>query len=136
LLKSWNISDREQFQLGSLSHYINTKANGYQELPPYPLEAPDPKAREVETAPSVTEDVPLFTKKLSTKKHSFYSESESPDDSDEDEDSSDEEDDDEEEEEATSSGKEGEDSDTEDEDSSEVEEKPKVIIAPFIFFLI
>lgn len=145
-------ADREQFQLGSLSHYINTKANGYQELPPFPLEAPDPKARDVEMPPVVTEQEPLFTsssKKQSSKKHSFYSESDSPGKiansfiffsfnfhsifatDDDDEESSDEEDDDEEEEEETSSGKDGEESDTEDEESSEVEEKTVVIIIRF-----
>lgn len=148
----WNtvvfVSDREQFQLGSLSHYINTKANGYQELPPFPLEAPDPKARDVEMPPVVTEQEPLFTsKKQSSKKQSFYSESDSPgilqtylmfwsaflhfifDVDDEDEDSSSEDDDDdEEEEEETSSGKDGEESDTEDDESSEVEKKAVVIL--------
>lgn len=34
--------DREVFQLGSLSHYLNVKANGYQDLPDFPEEAPDP----------------------------------------------------------------------------------------------
>ncbi|XP_059480112.1 AP-3 complex subunit beta-2 isoform X2 [Neocloeon triangulifer] len=118
--------DREQFQLGSLSHYINTKTNGYQELPSFPLEAPDPKARDVETAPEIAEEAPLFTKKVSSKnKASFYSDSESPDDESE-ENSSDEEDDDEEEEEQSNSEKDGEESDTEDEESSEPEEAPKV----------
>ncbi|XP_065345192.1 AP-3 complex subunit beta-2 [Cloeon dipterum] len=119
-----HFKDREQFQLGSLSHYINTKANGYQELPPFPLEAPDPKARDVETEPQVMEQAPLFTaKKVSSKKDStFYSDTESPEDeSEEDENSSDEDDDDDEEEEASSSDK--DDDDNEDEESSGLEEK-------------
>ena len=40
--------DRDQFQLGSLSHMINAKAIGYIELPDFPEEAPDPSARVVE----------------------------------------------------------------------------------------
>lgn len=38
---------REQFQLGSLSHYLNIRANGYHDLPLFPKEAPDPTVREV-----------------------------------------------------------------------------------------
>lgn len=41
-------ADRDQYQLGSLSHLLNTKASGYQELPEWPEEAPDPTVRNVE----------------------------------------------------------------------------------------
>uniref|UniRef100_A0A4W6C5V3 AP-3 complex subunit beta n=1 Tax=Lates calcarifer TaxID=8187 RepID=A0A4W6C5V3_LATCA len=34
--------DRDHFQLGSLSHLLNAKAGGYQELPDWPEAAPDP----------------------------------------------------------------------------------------------
>lgn len=37
----------EQFQLGSLSHYLNARANGYQDLPPFPEVAPDSNARQI-----------------------------------------------------------------------------------------
>ena len=40
--------DRSQYQLGSLSHMINSKAVGYQDLPPHPEVQPDPKVRNVE----------------------------------------------------------------------------------------
>ncbi|KAM6970147.1 AP-3 complex subunit beta-2 [Aplochiton taeniatus] len=40
--------DRDHFQLGSLSHLLNTKAGGYQELPDWPEAAPDPSVRNVE----------------------------------------------------------------------------------------
>lgn len=40
--------DRDHFQLGSLSHLLNAKAVGYQELPDWPDEAPDPSVRNVE----------------------------------------------------------------------------------------
>jgi len=39
---------REEYQLGSLSHYINARASGYQDLPGFPEVAPDPSARAVE----------------------------------------------------------------------------------------
>lgn len=64
--------DRDQFQLGSLSHSINTEANGYQKLPEFPEDKPDPSVRNVE--------VPVWSKKAkpgqvkkTTKKKSFYS---------------------------------------------------------------
>uniref|UniRef100_A0A672QGP2 AP-3 complex subunit beta n=1 Tax=Sinocyclocheilus grahami TaxID=75366 RepID=A0A672QGP2_SINGR len=40
--------DRDHFQLGSLSHLLNAKAGGYQELPEWPESAPDPSVRNVE----------------------------------------------------------------------------------------
>ena len=42
------IPDRQGFQLGSLSHMINSKAHGYQELPDFPEVAPDASVRNVE----------------------------------------------------------------------------------------
>ncbi|KAM6937549.1 AP-3 complex subunit beta-2 [Xenentodon cancila] len=47
--------DRDHFQLGSLSHLLNAKAGGYQELPDWPEAAPDPSVRNVEVKES-TED--------------------------------------------------------------------------------
>ncbi|XP_019495543.1 PREDICTED: AP-3 complex subunit beta-2 [Hipposideros armiger] len=65
--------DRDHFQLGSLSHLLNAKATGYQELPDWPEEAPDPSVRNVE--------VPEWTKcsnreKRKEKEKPFYSDSE------------------------------------------------------------
>ncbi|KAF4081098.1 hypothetical protein AMELA_G00157530 [Ameiurus melas] len=67
--------DRDHFQLGSLSHLLNTKAGGYQELPDWPESAPDPSVRNVE--------VPEWTKCTSRKERKekkvekpFYSDSE------------------------------------------------------------
>lgn len=40
--------DRDRFQLGSLSHTLNTKASGYLELSDWPEVAPDPSVRNVE----------------------------------------------------------------------------------------
>lgn len=44
------VSDRQGFQVGSLSHMINLKASGYQELPEFPEDAPDPSVRNVEVS--------------------------------------------------------------------------------------
>ncbi|XP_074613568.1 AP-3 complex subunit beta-2-like [Acropora palmata] len=65
--------DRQGFQVGSLSHMINLKATGYQELPSYPEEAPDPSVREVEVL-SFWEPKKKNSK---GKKSTFYSDSES-----------------------------------------------------------
>uniref|UniRef100_A0A670JSE4 AP-3 complex subunit beta n=1 Tax=Podarcis muralis TaxID=64176 RepID=A0A670JSE4_PODMU len=47
-----SFKDRDHFQLGSLSHLLNAKAVGYQELPDWPSEAPDPSVRNVEVLAS------------------------------------------------------------------------------------
>ncbi|XP_061629388.1 AP-3 complex subunit beta-2 isoform X20 [Phyllopteryx taeniolatus] len=67
--------DRDHFQLGSLSHLLNAKTGGYQELPDWPEAAPDPSVRNVE--------VPEWTKCSSREKRKekkvekpFYSDSE------------------------------------------------------------
>lgn len=39
--------------MGSLSHLLNAKAGGYQELPDWPEAAPDPSVRNVEVKESV-----------------------------------------------------------------------------------
>uniref|UniRef100_A0A3B5MIS5 Adaptor related protein complex 3 subunit beta 1 n=1 Tax=Xiphophorus couchianus TaxID=32473 RepID=A0A3B5MIS5_9TELE len=40
--------DRDRFQLGTLSHSLNIKTTGYQELSDWPAVAPDPSVRNVE----------------------------------------------------------------------------------------
>lgn len=75
---------REQYQLGSLSHYLNMKANGYNDMPPFPDVAPDPSVRNVESpveSSPIEEPIRTVTKqsKGATSKgktKSFYSESE------------------------------------------------------------
>jgi AP-3 complex subunit beta len=73
--------------LGTLSHFLNVKATGYQDLPGFPAEAPDPSVRYVEPPPSSTPyerstefELDLTNnkkgKKKQGKKRSFYSESE------------------------------------------------------------
>uniref|UniRef100_A0A7N6AQF0 AP-3 complex subunit beta n=1 Tax=Anabas testudineus TaxID=64144 RepID=A0A7N6AQF0_ANATE len=79
--------DRDHFQLGSLSHLLNAKAGGYQELPDWPEAAPDPSVRNVEVKESVLlgdwREVPEWTKCSSREKRKekkvekpFYSDSE------------------------------------------------------------
>ncbi|XP_075447129.1 AP-3 complex subunit beta-1 isoform X3 [Ascaphus truei] len=45
--------DRDRFQLGTLSHTLNTKAAGYLELSKWPEVAPDPSVRNVEVIESI-----------------------------------------------------------------------------------
>ena len=40
--------NRQNFQLGSMSHYLNAKVMGYHELPEFPEAPPDPSVRNVE----------------------------------------------------------------------------------------
>ncbi len=44
--------EREQWQMGSLSHMLNSQANGYKPLPNFPEEPPDPSVRNVEVCSS------------------------------------------------------------------------------------
>ncbi|XP_078374123.1 AP-3 complex subunit beta-2-like isoform X2 [Oculina patagonica] len=63
--------DRQGFQVGSLSHMINLKASGYQELPEFPEVAPDPSVRNVEVPPVWGES--SKKKNAKSKKSTFYS---------------------------------------------------------------
>lgn len=69
--------DRDQFQLGSLSHYLNCRATGFRDLPPFPEEAPDPSVRNVDVPTPWQEFRFVKKKKQLVKKKSFYSETES-----------------------------------------------------------
>ncbi|GCC28337.1 hypothetical protein chiPu_0006767 [Chiloscyllium punctatum] len=75
--------DRDRFQLSTLSHTLNTKANGYLELPEWPESAPDPSVRNVEVIQPVKLVTPVG--KLKGKKDNldgkFYSDSEEQEDS-------------------------------------------------------
>ncbi|KAM9754230.1 AP-3 complex subunit beta-2 isoform 4-T4 [Menidia menidia] len=130
--------DRDHFQLGSLSHLLNAKAGGYQELPDWPEAAPDPSVRNVE----VKESVPEWTKCSSREKRKekkvekpFYSDSEgesgptesadSESDSSSGSESGSEESGSASESEESGSGSESEDEDEEDEEEKEMEKKKK-----------
>lgn len=47
-LCQFQFSDRDQYQLGTLSHYLNQRCQGYVDLPAFPEEATDSELREVE----------------------------------------------------------------------------------------
>ncbi|XP_050688035.1 AP-3 complex subunit beta-2-like isoform X2 [Eriocheir sinensis] len=125
-----SFKDRDQFQLSTLSHLINARATGYQDLPDFPMEAPDPSLRCVELPVVVTPENhhrPAYQSRNTSKAkkaESFYSdesspgdvsdESESESDTDSDSDSSD-----------SSSSDEEEDEESESEEEEEEEEKGK-----------
>ncbi|CAN7998896.1 unnamed protein product [Ixodes hexagonus] len=74
--------DRDQYQMGSLSQFINARANEYRELPDFPEVAPDPSVRNVDVAPAWPENRVTKKKQVAKKKKSFYSETDtsSPED--------------------------------------------------------
>lgn len=136
--------DSDQYQLGTLSHSINSRVNGYQELPDFPLQAPDPTVRNVEikqdeeTKPNNKRSQIAISKKANKTKSSldaFYSDGENesenqstegpdPSDSDSEEVSDDEEKSNEKD--STSDDSEESSDDTDEEDSDENEVKPKI----------
>lgn len=69
--------DRDHFQLGTLSHTLNSRATGYLELSDWPEVAPDPAVRNVEVAESAKEWTAILSKTKKEKPtEKFYSESE------------------------------------------------------------
>ncbi|XP_076835456.1 AP-3 complex subunit beta-1 isoform X2 [Brachyhypopomus gauderio] len=69
--------DRDRFQLGTLSHTLNSKATGYLELSDWPPEAPDQSVRNVEVVEVMKEWAPSVGKAKAAKKSDdkFYSDS-------------------------------------------------------------
>ncbi|KAK3599723.1 hypothetical protein CHS0354_037195 [Potamilus streckersoni] len=111
--------DRDQFQLGTLSHVINKRSTGYQELPDWPEVEPDPSVRNVEVVMPWTEKTTTKERKdKKPKKEAFYSDEES---SSADEDSEEESSDDESEEDSSEEESNQEESD--DESGSDGDEK-------------
>ncbi|XP_068952383.1 AP-3 complex subunit beta-1 isoform X1 [Petaurus breviceps papuanus] len=69
--------DRDHFQLGTLSHTLNSKASGYLELSNWPEVAPDPSVRNVEVIELAKERTSVSGKAKKVKPDKkFYSESE------------------------------------------------------------
>ncbi|XP_062867154.1 AP-3 complex subunit beta-1 isoform X1 [Trichomycterus rosablanca] len=69
--------DRDRFQLGTLSHTLNSKAVGYLELSDWPTVAPDQSVRNVEDMESVKEWAPAPSKTKSAESDDkFYSDGE------------------------------------------------------------
>ncbi|KAK1176512.1 AP-3 complex subunit beta-1-like [Acipenser oxyrinchus oxyrinchus] len=66
--------DRDRFQLGTLSHTLNTKASGYLELSDWPAMAPDQSVRNVEVVELFTESTaPAGKVKTAKRDDAFYS---------------------------------------------------------------
>lgn len=64
-----------QFQLGTLSHYLDMPCSGYRSLPPFPDVPPDPSVRDV-AEPLPQDILPLGKKeRKEKKKEDFYCES-------------------------------------------------------------
>lgn len=118
---------REQYQLGSLSHYLNIRASGYHDLPQFPKVAPDSSVRNVEIVSSNMSNSETLeetgvealnnakiktTSKSNKKQKSFYTDSEKSST----EYSSDEDDDDEENDGNTSDDEEQEEEEDDDDD--------------------
>ncbi|KAM6903069.1 AP-3 complex subunit beta-1 [Xenentodon cancila] len=68
--------DRDRFQLGTLSHSLNIKATGYQELLDWPAVAPDQSVRNVEVFEPVKEWAPVGKSKKPKSDDKFYSDDE------------------------------------------------------------
>ncbi|XP_016408022.1 AP-3 complex subunit beta-1 isoform X2 [Sinocyclocheilus rhinocerous] len=73
--------DRDRFQLGTLSHTLNSQASGYLELSDWPAVAPDQSVRNVEVVEPVKETgAPALSKSKHAKSNEkFYSDSEEED---------------------------------------------------------
>ncbi|KAF5899737.1 AP-3 complex subunit beta-1 isoform X2, partial [Clarias magur] len=68
--------DRDRFQLGTLSHTLNSKATGYLELSDWPDVAPDQSVRNVEVVEATSEWAPSVSKaKPASSDDKFYSDS-------------------------------------------------------------
>ncbi|KAL1253337.1 hypothetical protein QQF64_018030, partial [Cirrhinus molitorella] len=81
--------DRDRFQLGTLSHTLNSQANGYLELSDWPAVAPDQSVRTVEVVEPVKEaGAPALGKSKPAKSDKFYSDSEEEEEEEEEEGSS------------------------------------------------
>ncbi|NXW23887.1 AP3B1 protein, partial [Circaetus pectoralis] len=73
--------DRDHFQLGTLSHTLNSRALGYLELSDWPKVAPDPSVRNVDVAELAKEWTGILGKTKKEKPtEKFYSESEEEED--------------------------------------------------------
>lgn len=119
-----SFKDRDQFQLSTLSHLINARATGYQDLPDFPIEAADPGVRCVEVpaifAPE-NHHRPAYQSRSKPKKpESFYSDESSPGDESDEESESDSESDSSDSSSSGSSDEDDEDeSDSDDEDDDD-----------------
>ncbi|KHN77926.1 AP-3 complex subunit beta-1 [Toxocara canis] len=104
--------EREHFQLGTLSHYLNQRCARYRDLQPFPEVAPDPSARRSanDANAKFLEDIPANNEQIN------YSEEEEDEDEDEEESS-------EEDEEQSDEGQDEQEEETSDEEENEEEDE-------------
>ncbi|KRZ78359.1 AP-3 complex subunit beta-2 [Trichinella papuae] len=132
--------DREQFQLGTLSHLLNQRCSGYNPLPPFAETAPDGSVRDVDEPVLPSQELNRLERlRRTSDKSEFFKvdickneDSEDSDDEDEDDSSDDDDDDDDydednedEEDESTSDGERFSDSDDE---LSAADEQHKTVV--------
>lgn len=72
------IPDREQFQLGSLSHFLNQRCRRYRDLPQFPEIAPDPSMRNMCQMEEISDDMRDIheTEDDESEEEDFYSDDE------------------------------------------------------------
>ena len=70
-------ADHDQYQLGTLTHVINQRAQGYQDLPGWPEVAPDTSVRNVAVVNPWTDTSRKDKVDERKKKKSFYSDEDS-----------------------------------------------------------
>uniref|UniRef100_A0A915I094 Clathrin/coatomer adaptor adaptin-like N-terminal domain-containing protein n=1 Tax=Romanomermis culicivorax TaxID=13658 RepID=A0A915I094_ROMCU len=144
-----SFKDRDQFQLGTLSHYLNQRCCEYKEIPEFPEVAPDPSVRQVakdysrrpksrsrprggDAISPVGVSSPLAKSqekeevKVVKRKEKFYSDEESEKESEEEDDDENDENSDEDEEEEEDEDDEEEQSESEDDDDDEEENEEEI----------
>lgn len=81
--------DTDQYQLGTLSHALSMRVNGYSDLPEFPTQIPDPTVRNIELPPEIKNEAPnsrrgegsaTQKKRGTNKSENFYSDDENVDD--------------------------------------------------------
>lgn len=79
------ILDREQFQLGSLSHFLNQRCRRYRDLPQFPEIPPDPSMRNTTDVEEMNDDIQKIheTEDDESEEGDFYSDDEEESEKDE-----------------------------------------------------
>lgn len=68
--------DRAEYQLATLSHYLNVRTTGYQDLPEFPEVPPSSSVRDVELPPELAQKKVQIKKGKATSPAKFYSDEE------------------------------------------------------------
>ncbi|VDK68141.1 unnamed protein product [Litomosoides sigmodontis] len=77
--------DREQFQLGSLSHFLNQRCKRYRDLPQFPEIPPDPSMRNTTELEEMNDGTEKIHEMEEDESEDFYSDDEESDEDDEEE---------------------------------------------------